>query len=121
MASNSYKSDSGAVYGQSYDVVIDGLTYVLKTVDHSLNISGITLKDNAGLFKGGAYVAQQETLQVEIDAISGTASPSQLVVFSKAFHGFASKYWMVHNLSIKSGNEAGRTYSAELKASIAAS
>ena len=121
MASNTYKADNGAVYGQSYSVTIDGVVYVLKTVDHSKNVSGITIKDNAGIFKGGAYVAQQETVQVEIDAIAGTAAPSQLVVFSCAFHGFSSKYWMVHNLSIKSGNEAGLTYSAEIKESYSAS
>lgn len=121
MASNTYKSDSGAIYGQSYDITIDGLAYVCKTVDHAKNVSGITIKTSAGLHKGGAYVVQQEVVQVEIDAITGTAAPSQLVPFAQAFHGFASKYWMVHNLSIKSGNEQGRTYSAELKENVATS
>lgn len=121
MASNTYKTDSGAIYGQSYDVTIDGLAYVCKTVDHAKNVSGIVIKDSTGLFKGGAYVVQQEIIQVEIDAIAGTAAPSQLVPFAASFHGFASKYWMVHNLSIKSGNEQGRTYSAELKENKATS
>ena len=121
MASNTTKADTGAIYGASYSVTIDGVLYVLKTVDHALNVSGMIIKDNVGLFKGGAYVVEQEVVQVEIDAITGAAAPSQLVVFAQAFHGFASKYWMVHNLSIKSGNEQGRTYSAELKQSIASS
>lgn len=115
MASNTYKADAGAVYGQSYSVTIDGSAYVLKTVDHAKNVSGITIKGATGLFRGGAYVVDQEVVQVEIDAITGTDAPSQLVPFAQAFHGFASKNWMVHNLSIKSGNEQGRTYSAELK------
>lgn len=115
MASNTYKSDSGGIYGQSYDGTIDGFAYVFKTVDHAKNVSGIVIKDSAGLFKGGAYVVEQEVVQVEIDAITGIDAPSQLVPFALALHGFASKNWMVHNLSIKSGNEQGRTYSAELK------
>lgn len=121
MASNTTKSDSGAIYGQTYDVTIDGFAYTLKTVDHAKNVSGIVIKGNTGLFKGGAYVVDQEIVQVEIDAITGIDAPSQLIVFAQAFHGFASKYWMVGNLSIKSGNEAGRTYSAELKQSFASS
>jgi hypothetical protein len=115
MASNTTKADSGAIYGSTYDVTIDGAAYVLKTVDHQKNVSGITIKDSSGLFKGGAYVVEQEVLQVEIDAITGTAVPSQLVPFALAIHGFSSKNWMIHNLSIKSGNEQGRTYSAEIK------
>lgn len=121
MASNTYKSDSGAIYGQSYSVTIDGVAYVLKTIDHAKNVSGIVIKGATGLFAGGAYVVDQETCSVEIDAISGTDAPSQLVVFAQAFHGFASKYWMVHNLSIKSGNETGRTYTAEIKQNVASS
>jgi hypothetical protein len=115
MSSNTTKSDSGAIYGQSYDITIDGFAYVCKTVDHAKNVSGMTIKDSSGLFKGGAYVVDQEIVQVEIDAITGTDAPSQLVPFAQAFHGFASKNWLVGNLSIKSGNEQGRTYSAELK------
>lgn len=115
MASNTYKADAGAVFGQSYDITVDGYAYVCKTVDHAKNVSGITIKDSTGLFKGGAYVVEQEVVQVEIDAITGTPAPSQLYPFAQAFHGFASKNWMIHNLSIKSGNEQGRTYSAELK------
>jgi hypothetical protein len=115
MSSNTYKADSGAVYGQSYDITIDGFAYVCKTLDHAKNVSGIVIKDSAGLFKGGAYLVDQEVAQVEIDAITGTDAPSQLVPFAAAFHGYSSLNWMVHNLSIKSGNEQGRTYSVELK------
>jgi len=121
MASNTYKADSGAIYGQSYSITIDGLAYILKTLSHALPVSGIEIKGATGLFAGGAYVAEQETISCEIDAITGTAAPSQLVVFSQAFHGYASKYWMVHSLTIKSGNAEGRTYSAEIKQSVAAS
>lgn len=121
MASNTTKSDSGAIYGATYDVTIDGYAYVLKTVSHALPVDGIEIKDSSGRFKGGAYVAGRETQSVEIDAITGTPAPSQLVVFSLAIHGFSSKYWMVHSLTIKSGNEEGRTYSAEIKQNIASS
>ncbi len=121
MATNPTKSDTGAIYGATYSTTIDGVLYVLKTVDHAKNVSGMIIKGNTGLFIGGGYVVEQEVINVEIDAISGLAAPSQLVVFSQAFHGFSSLYWMVHNLSIKSGNEQGRTYSAELKQSIASS
>jgi hypothetical protein len=115
MASNTTKSDNGAIYGSTYEVTIDGYAYVFKTIDHQKNVSGIVIKDSSGLFKGGAYVVDQEVCAVEIDAISGTPAPSQLVPFAQAFHGFSSLNWMVHNLSIKSGNEQGRTYSAEIK------
>ncbi len=115
MASNTSKADSGAIYGESYDITVDGYAYVCKTVDHAKNVSGITIKDSSGLFKGGAYKVEQEMVQVEIDAITGTPPPSQLVPFAQDFHGYGSKNWMVHNLSLKSGNEQGRTYSAELK------
>jgi len=115
MASNTYKSDNGAIYGQSYVITVDGFAYVLKTIDHAKNVSGIVIKDETGLFKGGAYVVDQETCAVEIDAIAGTQAPAQLFPFAQAFHGFSSLNWMIHNLSIKSGNEAGRTYSAEIK------
>lgn len=121
MSTNPTKSDSGAIYGQTYDVTIDGYAYTLKTVDHALNVSGIQIKGATGLFKGGAYVVEQERVSIEIDAISGIPAPSQLVVFAQAFHGFTSKYWMLGNLSIKSGNEAGRTYSGELMQSFASS
>ena len=115
MASNTTKADSGAIYGSTYDITIDGVAYVCKTVDHAKNVSGMIIKDSSGLFKGGAYVAEQEVVNVEIDAITGSAAPSQLYPFAQAFHGFSSKNWLVCNLSIKSGNEQGRTYSAELK------
>lgn len=121
MASNTTKSDSGAIYGSSYDITVDGYAYVLKTVSHSLPVDGIEIKDSTGRFKGGAYVAGRETLSVEIDAITGTPPPSQLVVFSQAFHGFTSNYWMIHGLTLKSGNQEGRTYSAEIKQNIASS
>lgn len=121
MSSNAYKSDSGAIFGQSYDVTIDGYAYVLKSLSHSLPTEGIEIKTSAGAYKGGADVAGRETMSVEIDAISGTPAPSQLVVFSLAVHGYASKYWKVHGLTIKSGNSEGRTYSAEIKQSIASS
>lgn len=121
MASNTTKTDSGAIYGSTYDVTIDSYAYVLKTVSHSLPVSGIEIKDSSGRFKGGAYVADRETLSVEIDAITGTPPPSQLVVFSLSIHGYVSKYWMVHSLTLKSGNSEGRTYSAEIKQNIASS
>jgi hypothetical protein len=121
MASNTYKSDSGAVFGQSYDFTLDGYSYVMKTVSHSLPTSGIEIKDSSGRFKGGADVADRETMSVEIDAVTGTPPPSQLVVFSLAIHGFTSKYWKIHGLTLKSGNSEGRTYSAEVKQSIASS
>lgn len=118
MASNTTKSDTGAIYGATYSAIIDGVLYVLKTVDHALNVSGFTITDKNGQFSGGVYVVEPEVVQVEIDAIAGIDPPSRFVVFEKAFHGFASKYWMVHNLVIKSGNEMGRTYLAELKQSF---
>ena len=121
MASNTYKSDSGAVVGQTYDATIDGYAYTLKTVSHALPTSGIEIKDSSGRYKGGADVADRETASVEIDAITGTPPPSQLVVFSLALHGFSSKYWKVHSLTLKSGNSEGRTYSADIKQSIASS
>lgn len=114
MATNATKSDNGGIYGQTYDVTIDGYVYTLRTVDHAKNVNGMQIRDASGLFKGGGYVVDQERLQVEIDAISGIPAPSQLVPFGAALHGFASLNWIVGNLSIKSGNEAGRTYSAEV-------
>ena len=121
MATNSTKSDSGGIYGQTYDVTIDGYAYTLKTLDHALPTSGMEIKTAVGLYRGGGDVVDRETLSAEIDAISGTPAPSQLVVFAQAFHGFTSKYWKVHSMSIKSGNESGRTYSVECKQSIASS
>ena len=120
MASNTTKSDKGAIYGATYSAIIDGVLFVLKTVDHALNVSGFTITDKNGQFAGGVYVVEPEVVQVEIDAIAGIDPPSQFVPFEKAFHGFASKYWMVHNLVIKSGNEHGRTYLADLKQSFPA-
>ncbi len=121
MSTNSTKSDSGAIYGATYDVTIDGYAYTLKTLDHALPTSGGEIKGPTGLYKGGADVVDRETFSGEIDAISGTPAPSQLVVFAQAFHGFTSKYWKVHSMSIKSGNESLRTYSVECKQSIASS
>ena len=121
MASNTTKTDSGAIYGATYDVTIDGFAYVLKSVSHTLPVDGVEIKDSSGRFKGGAYVAGRETISVEIDAITGTPPPSQLIVFSLAIHGYTSKYWMVHGLTLKSGNSEGRTYSAEIKQNIASS
>ncbi len=121
MASNTYKSDNGAIFGQTYDVTIDGYAYTLKTLDHALPSSGMEIKSSVGAFKGGADVLDRETFSCEIDAITGTPAPSQLVVFAQAFHGFASKYWKVHSMSVKSGNETGRTYSAECKQSYSSS
>ena len=120
MASNTTKSDTGAIYGATYSAIIDGVLFVLKTVDHSLGVSGFTITDKNGQFAGGVYVVEPETVQVEIDAIAGIAPPSRFVPFEKAFHGFAAKYWMIHNLVIKSGNAQGRTYLAELKQSFPA-
>ena len=118
MASNTTKSDTGAIYGATYSAIIDGVLYVLKTVDHSLGVSGFTITDKNGQFAGGVYAVEPETVQVEIDAIAGIDPPSRFVPFEKAFHGFAAKYWMIHNLVIKSGNALGRTYLAELKQSF---
>ena len=120
MASNTTKSDTGAIYGATYSAIIDGVLFVLKTVDHSLGVSGFTITDKNGQFAGWVYVVEPETVQVEIDAIAGIDPPSRFVPFEKAFHGFAAKYWMIHNLVIKSGNAQGRTYLAELKQSFPA-
>lgn len=120
MPSNTTKADTGAIYGATYSAIIDGVLYVLKTVDHALNVSGFTITDKNGQFAGGVYVVEPEVVQVEIDAIAGIDPPSRFVPFEKAFHGFAAKYWMIHNLAIKSGNAQGRTYLAELKQSFAA-
>lgn len=108
-------SDNGTIYGQTYDLTINGYSYVARTADHSLPVSGGIILDSSGKFKGGGYVRGQETLSVEIDAITGTPAPAQLTPFAQAFHGYASKYWAVHNLQIKSGNAQLRTYTAELK------
>lgn len=108
-------SDNGTIYGSTYDVTINGYSYVFKTADHSLPVNGDTIRDSSGKFKGGAYVRGQETIAVEIDAITGTPAPAQLVPFAQAFHGYSSKYWVVGNMQIKSGNAQLRTYSAEVK------
>lgn len=114
MATADTLSDSGSIFGATYDVTIDGYVYTLKTADHSLPVSGGQIMDSSGKFKGGAYVRGQERLSVEIDAITGTPAPSQLVAFAQAFHGYSSKYWIVGSLQIKSGNAVSRTYSGEL-------
>jgi hypothetical protein len=114
MASSNTRSDSGAVFGATYDVTVDGYTYTLKTVDQSLPVNGEQILDATGLFKGGGYVRGQERLQVEIDAITGTPAPSQLVPFALAIHGFTSKNWIIGTLNIRSGNAQLRTYSAEI-------
>lgn len=108
-------SDSGAIYAQTYDITINGYAYTLKTVDHSLPVNGEAIADSTGLFKGAGYVRGQETLSCEIDAISGISAPTQLYPFAQAFHGYASKNWVVASLQIKSSNAGTRTYSAELK------
>lgn len=114
MPSSNTRSDSGAIFGATYDVTIDGAAYTLKTVDQSIPVNGEQIFTAAGLFKGGGYVLGQERLQVEIDAITGVAAPSQLVPFALSIHGFASKNWIVGNLNIRSGNAQLRTYSAEI-------
>jgi hypothetical protein len=114
MATANTLSDSGPIFGTTYAVTIDGYSYTLQTVDHDLPVTGEQTRDSSGLFNGGAYTRQQERLSCEINAVAGTPAPSQLVPFAAAFHGFASKNWLVGTLKIKSGTQALRTYTAEL-------
>ena len=115
MSSATTLSDGGFVTG-SYDVTIDGYAYTMDTVDHDLPVSQADAMKADGTPKGGAYVRGKEKVSVKINAVTGTPAPSQLVKFSFAFHGFASKSWAVTNLKIASANTGAhmRTYSADL-------
>lgn len=108
-------TDGGPIYGSTYDVTIDGYAYTLRTADHSLPVAGDEIRDSSGKFKGHASIVQRQQVSVEIDAITGTPAPSQLVPFSQAFHGYAAKWWAVHDLTIKSSQTSLRTYTAVLK------
>ena len=113
MASASTLSDGGYIIG-TYSVTIDGYAYDLDTLDHDLPVKTDEVVDTTGLFKGSAEVVQRQKISVKIFAITGTPAPSQLVTFSKAFHGYAAKYWKVAGLKIASSTAANRVYSAEL-------
>lgn len=108
-------SDGGPIFGATYDVTIDGYAYTLRTADHSLPTADGEIMDSSGLFKGAGAVRKREQISVEIDAITGVQAPTQLKVFAYSFHGYASKYWAVHDLTIKSSQTALRTYTAVLK------
>lgn len=107
-------SDNGRIFGQTYDVTIDGYSYTLTTLDHALPVNGEQTMDSSGLFNGGGYTRGQERISVEINAVTGTPAPTQLSRFSAAFHGFTSKYWFVGSLQIRSSQNGLRTYSGEL-------
>lgn len=108
-------SDSGLI-GGSYDVVINGFSYTLDTVDHDLPVSEAIAMNADGTFKGGVAVKGQEKLSVKISAITGIPAPSQLVPFALAIHGYAAKNWKVTNLKIASSNSGAaiRTYTADI-------
>lgn len=107
-------SDNGRIFGQTYDVTINGYAYTLKTLDHALPVNGEQTMDSSGLFNGGGYTRGQERISVEIDAVTGTPAPAQLVPFAATLHGFSSKRWIVGSLQIRSSQTGLRTYSAEL-------
>lgn len=111
---NTY-SDGGFQIG-SYDATIDGYAYTLDTVDHDLPVSQADAMLATGLPKGGAFVLGKQKLSAKINAISGTPAPSQLVPFSLAIHGYASKWWVVGSLKISSANDGAkiRTYQADI-------
>jgi len=108
-------SDNGVI-GGSYDVVIDGYAYTLDTADHDLPVAEATANNANGTYKGGLSVKGQQKLSVKISAFAGIPSPSQLVPFALAIHGFAARNWKVTNLKINSANTGAsiRTYSADI-------
>ena len=108
-------TDGGFLTG-SYDVTINGYGYTLDTLDQDLPISQADAMNADGTPKGGAFVRSKQKLSVKIKAITGYPAPAQLVAFSLAIHGYASKYWIVTNLKINSSNEGAsiRTYNADI-------
>lgn len=106
-------SDNGLIIG-SYAATIDGFAYTFDTVDHDLPVNEQTVAATDGTFNGGAAVRGQEKLSVKIFAVTGTPAPSQLVRFSAAIHGYASKFWKVGNLKIASSTAALRVYTADI-------
>lgn len=106
-------SDNGPIIG-TYDVTIDGYAYTLETLDHDLPVTGEAVRSSSGAFNGGAYVRDQERASVKIFAVTGTPAPSQLVRFTAALHGYASKYWAVTNLKIASSTAGLRAYTADI-------
>ena len=115
MASVQTLSDGGFAAG-SYDVVIDGISYTLDTLGQDLPVSQADAMKADGTPKGGVFVAGKQKLSVKINAIVGTAAPSQLVKFAFAVHGYASANWAVTNLKIDSANTGAhiRTYTADI-------
>ncbi len=108
-------SDNGFIAG-SYDVVISGIAYTVKTSSHSLPVAETVASNKDGTFKGGAAVKQQEKLSVVIEGQSGLRPPQQLVPFRAAFDGFPPKNWKVTNLKIDSVNSGAviTTWSADI-------
>lgn len=108
-------NDNGLISG-SYDIVLNGFAYTLKTAEHDLPVAESVAMYADGTFKGGASVKGQQKLSVTIDAITGIPAPSQLVPFSLAIHGYSARNWKVTNLKISSSNTAAslRSYSGDI-------
>lgn len=108
-------SDNGFLAG-SYDVVIAGVAYTVKTSSHSRPVAESTATNKDGTFKGGAAVRQQDKLSVVIEGQSDRRPPQQLIPFRAAFDGFPPKNWKVTNLKIDSANSGAviTTWSADI-------
>lgn len=108
-------SDNGFLSG-TYDVVIGGVAYTVKTSSHSLPVAETVASNRDSTFKGGASAKQQEKLSVMIEGQTGRPPPSQLQPFRAAFNGFPPKNWKVTNLKIDSSNSGAviTTWSADI-------
>ena len=114
-APNLTLSDNGFL-AATYDVVINGVAYTVKTSSHSLPVAETVASNKDGTFKGGAAVKQQEKISVVIEGQSQLRPPSQLVPFRAAFDGYAPKNWKVTNLKIDASNSGAAitTWSADI-------
>lgn len=115
MASNTTYADGSFAVG-TYDVTIDSLAYTLDTISHELPVSEAHAYLSTGLPKGGAYIKGKQKINCKINAVTGTAAPSQMVKFTFAFHGFTNTNWIVTSLKINSANTGAqiRTYDATI-------
>jgi hypothetical protein len=106
----------GSYITGSAEGTINGYSYVFDKIDHEKPVGQADAMNSDGTPKGGAFVRMKEKISVTIKAITGTPVPAQMVPFALAFHGEASKNWVVTTVKITSSNEGAqiRTYTADL-------
>lgn len=106
-----FLADGGLIRG-SYNITINGYSYVLKTFDLDLPVRSENDYSETGAFAKSSHITDAQKWAITISAVTGTPQPTQLFPFT--ISAYSGLYWAVGNLKLQGSAMGLQTWSGDL-------